>query len=433
MPPDTDSANFQFLLDAYRENVEPAARWFNLKAQLWNMIGSFTEEDGSIAQNGKRFFFEKEAPGGHSALTLTQPDVNRAKPGKYDSMFVHASCYAIPFMVDYFTMNDLGAAGGAKKESAMINFKRLLMSYTEAAALQQEYLTCGDGSGTLAFSTSTHLVPGAGLTLTCDTTADAAPGHTKGALRLSINEFYQSFDPTTGLAEGTFQVTSSFNKGQATITLLNGIITAGNPISHPGYFRKVPTGLTGLLDDTARLLQGRDTSVDTILNVPTIDLDGDRLTVSEREDAKTILVNLNKDTGSRENLTWITTPGLMSDLRKQQWGFHRSTASEPAKDITKSYQDVDGSRIIEATDWEEDRHVGFKNNVLKKLVEFPFQEINPDQVPFRNLLGVNNTGSIFFSKFMASKWTLAIKDTRAGVCIKRASLDGISTQQVSGV
>lgn len=433
MPTDTstDSASFQFILDAYRENVQPSEAWFNLRTVLWNQLGRFTEEDGSMAQNGVRFFFEKEAPGGHSALTLTQPDVNRAKPGKFDSMFAHASCYAIPFVVDFFTMNDLGAVG-AKKESAMINFKRLLMRWTESAAKQQEFLCIGNGDGALAFAASTHLVPGAGLTLLCDITADASPGHTKGAGRLMVNEFYQSFDPTTGLPEGTFQVTSSFNKTQATITLLNGIITAGNPLSHPGYYRKVPMGLNGLIDDTARLLQGRDTSVDTILNVPTIDLDGDRLTVSEREDAKTILVNLNYDNGARTNLTWVTTPGLMSDLRKQQYGFRRMEAGEAAKDITKVYQDVDGSTIIEVPDFDEDRHIGFKNDILKKFVEFDFQDINPDQVPFRNLLGVNQTGSIFFSKFKASKWTCAIKDTRAGVCIKRASTDGVTTQIVSG-
>lgn len=431
MPPETDSATFQTMLDTYRENVEKAEAWFNNRAVLYNQIDTFTEAM-DVAQNGVRFYFAKEGAGGHSALTLTQPDVNRAKPPKWDSMFAHCSMYAIPFMIDYRTMNDLGANGGAKKESAMLGFKRLFMEYSESSAKQMEYLACGDGSGALAFSSVTLATPGPSLTLTCDTSADASPGHTKGAVRLRINEFYQSFDPTTGLAEGTFQVTSDNNKTQATITLLNGQITSGNPISHPGYYKKVPMGLTGLLDDTARLLQARDTATDTILNVPTIDLDGDRLTVSEREDAKTILVNLNQDTEARSNLTWVTTAAMMSDQRKQQWGFHRSTASEPAKDITRVYQDVDGSRIIEAPDFDEDRHVGFKNNILKKLQEFSFQEINPDKVPFRNLPGVNQTGSIFFSKFMGCCWTLAIKDTRAGVNIKRASTSGLQTQVITG-
>src|SRR5258708_30003387 len=162
----------------------------------------------------------------------------------------------------------------------MFTIQDIITQTTQVAAQRQEFYATGDGRGALAWASASLTVPGAGQTLTCSTTAAADPGHTKGAVRLKQNQYYQSYDTTTGLPEGTILVTSSNNKTQATVTLLSGVVTSGNPITDVGSYNAVPMGITGLIDNTNRIMQGRDTSVDTILNCQVVDLNGNKFTVT---------------------------------------------------------------------------------------------------------------------------------------------------------
>lgn len=429
MPENTTVNNF---LDFYQQQLVKAKNWFVLNAPFWNNLDEYTGPGVSVSQRGVRLYYMKTEAGGHSNPTLAQPDLNRSIPPQSDSMWAVPMMYAIPISIDLLLLNDAGGNKGPKKEAAMFSIQDILSNTTEVAAKRNEFYALGDGSGALAYSSTSLTVVGAGQTLTCDITADDAPGHTKGAVRLKANQYYQSFDPTTGLAEGTILVTSSNNKTQATVTLLSGVVTSGNPICDVGAFRLVPMGVTGLIDNTDRIIQGRDSAVDTILKVPTVDLNGNKFTISDRETLKTMLVVLNNEKNARSGLVNLTTPGLMSDLRKQGYGFHRTMGDDPVVDISKIYKDADGTTIAEIPDYDEDRSTFYKKSALQKHTELEFGEVQPDGLSWRNLPGVNNTGSRNFYRFWGTSWTLVLIDPLNCATVKRASLSGITTQVVTG-
>ncbi len=428
--PETASVNNW--LDFYQQQLIEAKDWFVVKAPLWNNIDEITKGE-VVSQRGVRFYFGKTQPGGHGNPTLSQPDNNRAIPEQTDSMWAVPQLYTIPLEIDYLLLLDAGGANRPKAQNAMFTAQRIIRGVTEAAAQRQEFYACGDGTGAMAYSSGSLAVVGAGQTLTCDSTAGAGPGHTKGAVRLKQNQYYQSYDTTTGLPEGTILVTSANNKTQATVTLLSGVVTSGNPICDVGAYQGVPMGITGLIDDNNRITQGRDSSVDTILNVPTIDLAGtSKYTISDRETIKTMLVVLNLDKGARSGLTNITTPGLMSDLRKQGYGQRRYAADDAVTDISAIYKDVDGTRVMEIANFDDDRSAFFQSN-LQKHTELPFGDINPDGLDWRNLPGVNATGSRNFYRFFGTSWCLAQDDYLASSLCKRASSSGITRQITVGL
>lgn len=425
-----DVGNVSNWVDWYAPQLIRSKDWFKLRAPLWNAISEITDAE-VVSQRGVRFYFNKTQAGGHSLPSLSQPDNNRFVSSQSDSMWAVPQLYTIPLVLDLLLLNDAGGNNGPKKAQAMFSIQDIIKQTTGAAAQHQEFFVCGNGSDAMAYASASLTVVGAAQTLTCETTAAAAPGHTKGAVRLKQNQYYQSFDTTTGLPEGTILVTSANNKTQATVTLLSGVVTSGNPICDVGGFNAAPVGITGVLDSVNRIMQGRDTSVDTILNIPTVSLTG-KFTVTDRETVKTMLVVLNMDDGARGGLTNITTPGLMSDLRKQGYGFHRTMGDEAVVDISRIYKDVDGTRIMEIADWEEDRSLFFKSN-LQKHTELEFGDINPDDLTWRNLPGVNSTGSRSFYRMMGCAWTIAVTDTLAGAQVKGASSTGITTQVVTGM
>lgn len=427
--PETDTvANW---VDFYSQQLVRAQDWSVLAAPLWNSIGDVTNAV-ETSQRGWRYYFVKTQAGGHGNATLAAPDYNRAIPSQSDSMWAVPQYYNISMVIDHMLMNDAGGDRGPKKANAMFTIQEIVKQTVDAAAQHQEFFACGDGSGALAYASSSLTVPGAAQTLTCSTAASASPGRTKGAVRLKQNQYYQSFDTTTGLPEGTILVTSSNNKTQATVTLLSGVVTSGNPICDVGSFMAVPMGISGCIDDNNRVFQGRDTSVDTVLNCPSIDLNGAKFTVSDREKTKTQLVVLNIDKGARSGLTNLVTPGLMSDLRIQGYGFHRTAGDEPVVDVAGGYKDADGTRILKMSNWEEDRSVFFKD-ALEKGTALAFGDVSPDNLQWRNLPGVNLTGSRNYYRMWATSWCIALNKPLAVSMVKRASLTGIVTQSSVGM
>jgi hypothetical protein len=158
-----------------------------------------------------------------------------------------------------------------------------------------------------------------------------------------------------------------------------------------------------------------------------------KYTVSDREKTKTQLVVLNIDKNARSGLNNLVTPGLMSDLRIQGYGFHRTGGEEPVPDIAGGYKDADGTRMLEMSNWEEDRSTFFKGGNIQKHTEFPFGDIQPDDLKWRNLPGVNLTGSRNYYRMWGTSWTLALTDPNGVSTIKRASLTGIVTQSSVGM
>jgi hypothetical protein len=417
--------------DFYAQQLIRSKDWFKLKAPLWDAIDEITDAE-VVSQRGVRFFYQKTQAGGHSLPSLSQPDNNRFISSQSDSMWAVPQLYTIPLVLDLLLIQDAGGNNGPKKANAMFTIQDIIKQTTGAAAQHQDFFACGNGSDAMAYAASSLTVVGSGQTLTCSTAAASDPGHTKGAVRLKQNQYYQSYDTSTGLPEGTILVTSANNKTTATVTLLSGVVTSGNPICDVGGYNAAPMGYTGLINSNNRIMQGRDTSVDTILNCPAVSLGSTKFTVSDRETVKTQLVVLDMDDGMRSGLTNIVTPGLMSDLRKQGYGFHRTEGDAPVVDISKIYKDVDGTRIMEIADAEEDYSTFFKSN-LQKHTELPFGDINPDDLQWRNLPGVNSTGSRNFYRMFGTSWSLAITDTMACSLVKGASTSGIVTQSSVGL
>src|SRR5258705_1036296 len=418
-------------VDFYAQQLVRSKDWSVLAAPFWNSIGEVTKAV-EVSQRGVRYYFVKTQAGGHTLPTIAQPDNNRAIPSQSDSMWAVPQMYSISMVIDYLLMVDAGGDKGPKKANAMFNIQEIIGQTVDAAAQHQEFFAMGNGFGILAYASASLTVPGPAQTLTCETAPSTAPGHTKGAVRLKQNQYYQSFDVTTGLPEGTILVTSSNNKTQATVTLLSGVVTSGNPICDVGAYGGAPMGVSGLIDDTNRIIQGRDSSVDTILNCPSVDLVNTKFTVTDREKTKTQLVVKNLNKGARSGLSNLVTPGLMSDLRIQGYGFHRTAGDEPVVDVAGGYKDADGTRMYEMSNWEEDRSTFWKD-ALEKHTEFPFGDIQPDDLNWRNLPGVNGTGSRSYYRMWGTSWTLGLTDPNAVSTVKRASLSGIVVQSSVGM
>lgn len=412
--------------DWYRDQLMKSAAWFVTKTPLLDSLGTWSEGT-EVDQRGMRFYFMKEEAGGHSFPTAKSPSFNQPKLPQTDSMYARAMMYVIPLIMEHRMLRD----AKSNKPNVLINMETILKNYTEVGAQQQEFFACGDGRGIMAFST-VSLAVGNAQTLTCDTTPANESGHTKGAVRLRKNQFYQSFNTTSGLAEGTFLVTKQ-GKTSCTVNVINGNITSGNPICHVNGFNRAPRGLNHLFDNLARILQGRDTSVDDVMNCPTLDKVNTRFTVPDRETAKTISVTYQNDANARSGFTWVTIPGIMSDLRKQQYGFGRKDMDEPAKDIAKGYKDADGATVLEIANWDDDRHLGFKSETVKKLNEQEWGEIDLDDQSWRMLPGDNSSGSLLYNKSWGCIWSLAVNNTRAAILVKRCGLSGIQRQIVTGV
>lgn len=420
-----DAAQLSNWVDFYQEQIEKSDAWYVVNTPFLDALDSFSEGE-DVDQRGKRYYFKKTQAGGHTLPTKNSPDFNRAKAGQSDSMYVRASMYVIPSVIEYRMMRD----AMSNKPGVRVKMADIIKDVTEVAAQQQEFFAIGDGRGTMAFSSS-NLAVGAAQTLNCHTAAAADPGHTKGAVRLRKDEFYQAFNATTGNARGTFKVVTQ-GKTSCVVDVISGTIAADDPICHVNGYNKAPRGVLHCINNNARILQGRDTSVDDVMNSPVLDKNGARLTIPDRDTAKTILVTYNNNAGSRANLTWVTTPGLMADLRAQQYGFGRKEMAADAVDSPKGYKDADGARIIETANFDEDCHVGFKNDQLKKLTEIPWGQLDDSGGPWRMIPGANETGSMLSARSWGTCWTLGIKSTRSGILIKRCALPGV-TQVVTGV
>jgi len=423
MPDSLQLSNFN---DWYTDKVQRSQAWFVTKTPLLDSLGTWSEGE-EVDQRGMRWYFMKEEAGGHSFPTTKQPSFNAPKLLQSDSMYARAMMYALPLIAEYRMIRD--AMSG--KETVRIKLADILKHYTEIGAQQQEYFACGDGRGVLAFGNS-NLAVGANQTLNCESNPSTEPGHTKGAVRLRKNQIYQSFDQSTGLAEGTIKVTKQ-GKTSCTVTVMSGITTAGNPICHVNGFNKAPRGLTHLFGNHPRILQGRDTSVDDVMNCPTLDKVNTRLTIPDRNTAKTILVTYQNDSNARANLTWVTIPGIMTDLENQQYGFGRKTMNERAQDQAHGYKDADGATILEIANFDDDVHMGFLSDHVKKLNEMEWGEIDLDALMWRMLPGDNQSGSILFNRSWGCIWSLASDDFRSSVVIKRCSVSGITRQVTTGV
>jgi hypothetical protein len=310
----------------------------------------------------------------------------------------------------------------------------VLKLYTDTATKRVEMMFYGDGTGALAYSSSTIGSTGA-ATMNCTTAAAATPGQTKGGRRLESNgASYNAINTSTGAIRGTLTVTTMGGSSVA-VNVTSGTVSSGDPIVDVNSYNRWFRGLGWIISDQNRTLQGLSTSSYPDLNAPVIDLNGAVLTPAAFENIKATLQTRNNDETAENNLSCYITPGQFSVLRKQGYSlgyYDRSgDGGDTVKGVAKKYVDGD-TTFIRAADNDEDRAYLVKNDCVGSWEEMPFGEYNFDQQNWRMVLGSNSTGSDNYQRAIGICTQIGILYPRATAFIKRASLSGVVTQVTSG-
>lgn len=425
------NVDFANVGDGFRQAVDTQIRmYFENNAPGYNSFRKSTETK-PITQKGFRIPVWTERPGGHTGYVPSNSSFNAAKPPQQESMWVFPVPYALPMVFEGAVIR----AYSKGASDAIGSLQDTLGLYTAAATRRMDQMFFGDGTGSLAYSAGSIAATGAGQTLTCTTAAAATPGQTKGAVFLEKNQYYQSYDPTTGSVEGTFIVTTP-GKSTCVITLLSGVITSGNPICDPGGYKRYIRGLGYLISATNRDLQGLNTADFPNYNAPETDLNGQTATPLTIETSKTTLQTRNNIEDAEANLTCHLTFAQHSVLRKQGYslGFYmrNSADADTVKGVQKRYQDGDTNFVRDAN-MDEDRFYFEKNEAFEMFEEMAFGEYRIDNLEWRNLLGDNNTGSDDWQRAIGCVSNPGVTMPQASTYIKRANISNLPTQASVGV
>lgn len=425
------NVDFSNVADLKREAVDTMVRtYFENNAPGYNAFRKATETS-EITEKGYRIPMWVNRPGGHTAFLPSASDFNAAVAPQSQSMYIFPTHYALPMVWQGNTLR----AFERDRANNLQSLLDVLKLYTETATKRIEMMFYGDGSGSLAFSSSTLSSTGPGQTLNCTTAAAATPGQTKGARRLELNQTYQAINTSTGAVRGTFTVTAT-GASSCTINLLSGTISSGDPITDVNSYNKYMRGLGWLISDQSRTLQGLATATFPDLNSPVVDLAGAALTPAAFENIKASLNTRNNTEIAENALTCFITYGQHSVLRKQGYslGYYMrngEAGGDTVKGVAKMYQDGD-TTFVRATDCDEDRAYLVKNDSVRMWEEMPFGEYAFDQQSWRMLLGSNNSGSDNYQRAIGLCANPGILLPRASAFIKRASTSGVVTQVSAG-
>lgn len=422
--------DFQNIADLKREDVDPRVRsYFENNAPGYNSFKKQTTTHEST-DKGYRIGMWVTRPGGHTAFLPSSSDFNAAVPPQTQSMYIFPTHYALPMV---FQGNAIRAMNRDTKNN-LTSFGGILEQYTGAATKRVEMIFYGDGSGALAYSSSTITSLGS-ATLNCTTAAAATPGQTKGAVRLENNgAVYNAVNTSTGAIRGSFTVTTR-GTSSCVINLISGTISSGDPIVDVNSYNRWFRGLGWIISDQNRTLQGLSTSSYPDLNAPVVDLAGAVLTPAAFENNKTALQVKNNVETAANQLSCYITPGQFSVLKKQGyslgWYDRGGSGGDTVKGVAQNYQDGD-TTFIRAADMDEDRWYLVKNDSVGSWEEMPFGEYNWDQQAWRMILGSNQTGSDNYQRAIGICTQIGITLPRACAFGKRASLSGVTTQVSTG-
>ena len=377
----------------------------------------------SVGEKGYRFVYGAELPGGHTAYTASASDFNEAMPMQTISSYVFPTRYALPMQFDEAVIEDF--QGG--NEDAFISLKGVLMNYMKAATKRMERIFYGDGTGALAYSATTTTLTGS-QSISGETTASTSPGHTKGTRWLEKNHYYNAVNASTGAIRGTFYVTTA-GASSATVNVVSGTITSGDPIVDVNSYNKYFRGLGHLISATNRICQGLNTATYTDLNSNSVDLAGLPLTAATVEQVKTGLAIRNNAGTARNGLVCYTPPGQMSSLRKQGANLRSYlNGYDVVQGIAERFEAGDVA-FIEAADMDEDRQYYVNYDEFMMIEERPLGLINLDGNEWRQILGANGTGSGRYQRAIGWRGNVARRGSaQSSAFILRASLTGISTQ-----
>lgn len=399
---------------SYTENKE----WFENKAPGWTALRKAIETEDLTAK-GYRIPAITGRPGGHTGYLPSASSFNPAIGAESTSMYVFPTYYALPMVFQGAMIRAL-----KKSQAKMIDFSTVLKAYMDAATKRMEYFIYGDGSGALAFSSSTLSV-GAAQTMNCTTTAAATAGQTKGATRLEHRHSYQAINTSTGAIRGEILVVTE-GTTSAVVNVVWGSVSSGDPIVDPNSYNRMIRGLAHLVSKASRILQGVNTANFRDLNSPEIDLNGTLMTPPDFDQAKTFLQTRNNDETVENKLLAFLTYGAYSTLKRQGWNRSLQDA-DVTHGVAKRFTDGD-TIFIRTSDMDEDRVYLVHPDGLKMFEEMPLGPLDMDGQEFRMLFGNNGTGSDDWQRALAFAGNPGIVAPRCCAYIKRALITGQVTQ-----
>jgi hypothetical protein len=416
------TVSFEAFTDWVRQTVKSFVEdktWFENKAPGYTAFRKAVEELTDFTAKGYRMPYESARPGGHTGYLPSASSFNAAIGPESQSMYVFPTYYALPMVFQGATIRAL-----KKAPDKLIDFSGALKSYMDAATKRMEYLIYGDGTGALAFSSST-LAAGANQTMNCTTTPATTPGQTKGAYRLERRQSYDAINTATGAVRGNVTIVT---EGQSSCVLnVNwGAVNAGDPLVDVGSYNRMIRGLGYLVSNASRILQGLNTATFRDLNSPQVDLNNTLCTPVDFDNAKGQLQTRDNSETAENQLLGFLTFGFYNTLKQQGWNMTIQSTTQTTG-IAKKFVDGD-TTFIRTSDMDDDRCYFVHPDRLKMFEEMPLGPLDLDGQEFRMLFGNNGTGSDDWQRALACAGNPGITLPRACALIKRALLTGQITQ-----
>ncbi len=420
---------FSEITDLKRQAVEKDVRKFYENNDPGMRAFGKAVDKPQLTEKGYRLPDYSRRPTGMTWFTPSNSDFNQANGPQTVSMWVYPTMSAWPMI---WTGSAIESMENDTADNVQ-SYDQIMVEYTETFRKRMNQYFYGTGNGAVAYSATTTTVLGS-QSLAGTTTASTTPGQTKGTMWLWEGETYQGIDASTGAVRGTFVVTTA-GTSTATVNVLSGTISSGDPIVIQGSYQLAMRGLGWLISDQNRVLQGLDTSVYLDLNSPVVDLAGALLTPAAIENAKALLQTRNNEVKASNNLTAFLTDGQYSTIRKQGYnlGYYlrEDAGSDTMKGVQGDYTDGD-TRFICDADMDEDRVYFAKTKDFKIYEMKPFGKYNRDGLDSRMLLGANQTGSDNWQSAIGWKGNPATLSARGSAFIKRAQL-AYATQVTAGL
>lgn len=417
------SENFTDFVRQKVESLTSDKTLFELKAPNYNAIKKYTKTE-PITAKGYRIPWWDKMPGGVGGFLPSDSSFNDYVAPTSQSMYVFPTYMAQPMIYQGDTIRML--KGG--NESTVQNLGDSINLHYTVFLKRIEQMVLGDGSGTLAVSSSTITTLGTGQTMNCTTAAATTAGQTKGARRLRKGHFFDAINPSTGLVRGQFYVEVP-GAASCTIFLLSGSISSGDLITDPGSYNRMPRGLAHLVSNASRVLQTLDTSTNSDLNAAAVDLNGTLATPSTFDAVKTALQMRNNDQDSENKLLCFCTYNFYSILKRQGWNL-AIQPTDRTVGIARRYVEGDTTFIL-STDMDDDRAYLVNADSIVMFEEMPLGDFDLDKQEWRMLLGNNGTGSDAWQRALGICFNLGVTRPIGTAFIKRALTTGTQTEVLS--